>query len=289
MALDQFKPILWSRRFIVNVDEALVFKQVVDTSYEGEIRYGTSLKINEIGDITVSDYGSSDITYQELDDAQKMLVIDQKKYFAFQVDDADAVQMNVSVMNGAMQKSAFAVQKVIDSFIAGKYTEAGITNASNLGSKTTGLNLYAKMMPDLVTYMHRYLDEASAPEAGRWCVAPPWFMQLLKYSLIVTGATMLKSFDDPNAIQRYPGMPGMGFTWYQSNNVAIDTTNTEYAIMFGTRDAIAYAGQIEGNIEGRRLEKRFADGMRGLYVYGSKVVRPDHLGVIYANFTALTT
>ena len=287
MALDQFKPTLWSRRFIVNTDRALVYRNVVNTNYEGEIAYGNVLKINEIGDITVSDYSAaSGVSWQDVDDAQKTLVIDQKKYFAFAIDDVDKVQMNVSAMDGAMQKSAFAVAKEIDEFIAGLYTEAGITDTTNLGSVASGLNLYAKDMPSVVTFMHRKLDEADAPKDGRWCVAPPWFMQLLKYAMIVNGTALVKGFDAPGAVTQYPGIPGMGFTWYESNNVQIATT--EYAIMFGTMDALTYAGQLS-KIEAVRREDYFSDGMRGLYVYGAKAVRPDHLGVCYANYTALTT
>ena len=289
MALDQFKPTLWSRRFIVNTDKALVFRNVVNTNYQGEVAFGNILKINEIGDVTVSDYvAATGVSWQDVDDAQKTLIIDQKKYFAFAVDDVDAVQMNVNIMDGVMQKAAFAVADTIDQYIAALYSQAGVTNATNLGSAATGLNLYAKNMPDLITYMHRYLDEANAPK-DRWCVAPPWFMQLLKYAMIVNGASLLKGIDAPNSVNQYPaGLPGMGFNWFESNNVQVDSTNTEYAVMFGSYDALTYAGQLE-KIEAVRRESYFADGMKGLYVYGAKAVRPDHLGVVYANFTALTT
>jgi hypothetical protein len=285
MALELFKPTLWSRRFIVNTDKALVFKQVVDTSYEGEIQAGQVLKINEIGDIDISSYSATGgVTWQDVDDAQRELVIDQKKSFAFAIDDVDQAQMNVRVMDGAMQKAAFAMADTIDQHLADKYTEAGITNASNLGSASAGLNLYANDMPDLITYMHRYLKENNA--MGRpWCVAPPWFMQLLRYAQITNGTN---TFDTPNSPALEGMASGMGFDFYESNNVAVDSTNSEYAIMFGTSDAIAYAGQVD-RIEAIRREDYFADGVRGLYIYGSKVVRPDHLGVVYANFTGLTS
>lgn len=283
MALDLFKPTLWSRRFIVNTDKALVFKQVVDTTYNGEIQAGQVLKINEIGDIDISNYTSTGLNWQDVDDAQRELVIDQKKYFAFNIDDADAAQMNVSVMDGAMQKAAFAMSDTIDQHIAGKYGEAGITNATNLGSAATGLDLYASDMPDLITYMHRYLKENSA--MGRpWCVAPPWFMQLLRYAQITT--TGNTTFDTPNSPALEGSGSGMGFDFYESNNVSND--GTDFRIMFGTRDAIAYAGQVE-KIEAIRREDYFRDGIKGLYIYGSKVVRPDHLGVIYAQFSGLTS
>ena len=159
------------------------------------------------------------------------------------------------------------------------------TQPTNLGSSTTGLNLYANMMPDLVTYMLRYLAEANAHDQP-WCVAPPWFMQLIGYGMITYGT---KQFDAPgsvNAPRPVEAFPFMGINFYQSNNVSND--GTDYRIMFGTSDAIGFAMQLE-EIEAVRLENYFSDGIKGLNVYGSKVIRPDHLGVIYAQFSGLTT
>jgi hypothetical protein len=283
MSFENFKPTLWSTRYINNTDKRLVFSQVVDTSWD--IVGGKAMKINEIGDVSVTDYTSTGVTFQDIPDAQKEFPIDQKKKFAFQIKDVDKAQMNVGLMDGSMKKAAFSMGDTIDSYIAGKYLEAGITNATNLGSATTGLNLYANMMPDLITYMQRYLKEANAHERP-WCVAPPWFMQLIGYGMYTYGA---KQFDTPGAVNDAPlsgAFPFMGFDFYESNNVSND--GTDYRIMFGTRDAIGFKMQLE-EIEAVRLENYFSDGIKGLSMYGSKVIRPDHLGVVHAQFSGLTT
>ncbi len=284
MSFELFKPTLWSQRYINNTDKRLVFKNVVDTDWV--IEGAKAMKINEIGDITVSNYTSTGVVFQDVPDAQKVFDVDQKKDFAFQIKDVDKAQMNVSVMNGAMKKAAFAMSDTIDQFISAKYTDAGIKNATNLGSAAAGLNLYANLMPDLITYMLRYLSEADAHERP-WCVAPPWFMQLIGYGIYTYGS---KQFDSPGSLDKqFTGaFPFMGFDFYESNNVTVDATNNEYAIMFGTRDAIGFAMQLE-EIEAVRLENYFSDGIKGLNIYGAKVIRPDHLGVVYANFTDLTS
>lgn len=285
MSFELFKPTLWSTRYINNTDKRLVFKNVVDTNWT--IEGARAMKVNEIGDITVSDYTSTGVTYQDIPDAQKVFDVDQKKKFAFQIKDVDKAQMNVSVMDGAMKRAAHSMGDTIDQYIAALYSQAGITNATNLGSAATGLNLYANMMPDLITYMLRYLAEANAHDQP-WCVAPPWFMQLIGYGLYTYGS---KQFDAPGTVttaRQTEAFNFMGIDFWQSNNVKIDTTNTEYAIMFGTSDAIGFAMQLE-EIEAVRLENYFSDGIKGLNIYGAKVIRPDHLGVVYANFTGLTT
>jgi hypothetical protein len=281
MSLENFKRTLWSDRYIVNTDKAMVFKNVVDTDWT--IQGGKAIKINEIGDISVSAYSdTAGVSFENVPDAGKTMDIDQFYSFAFKVNDVDKAQMNANVMDGAMQKAAFAMANTMDQYIAALYDEAGITNATNLGSSSTGLNLYANDMPDLITYMTRYLKEANA--IGRpWCVAPPWFMQLLRYAMI-TNAT--NTFDTPNSEALNGAVPGMGFDFYESNNVSND--GTDYRIMFGTSDAIGFTTQLE-EVEAVRLENYFSDGVKGLSIYGGKVIRPDHLGVVYAQFSGLTS
>lgn len=293
MALEAFRPTLWSRNLIVDIDKSLVFRNVVNTDYQGEITgAGQIVKINEIGDITVNSYTEdTDITIQTLTGAQKEMVIDQKKYFAFNVDDVLAAQSNANIMQSAMQKAGFAMADEIDQHIAGKYTEAGVTT-SNLGTSGTDLDIYAvgdgvDQLVAVITNMHLALDNSNAPSMGRWCVMPAWMHAYLKFAGITdsTNRDGLKREDTGAYGNGYIGNL-LGFDFYASNNVSND--GTTYRVMFGTRDAISYAGQVV-RMESGRVEKQFGDYVKGLYVYGSKVVRPDHLGVAYLAAAGLST
>ena len=293
--LQHFRPTIWSRNFIVNLDKAFVFRNIVNTNYEGEITgYGNIVKINEIGDITVNDYTEdSNITYQTLTDAQKELVIDQKKYFAFEIDDVAVAQANVSVMQSAMQKAAHSVGDVIDQFIAELWKEHGLTT-SNFGDSSTGTTLYAistsaMSILQLITKMHQFLDEANAPALGRWAVLTPAMHAYLKYAGITDNLTGNLKRDDGTPVG--PGFIGslLGFDFFSSNNVDKDTSTPPVKrVMFGVPDAISFAGQVT-KIEPVRRDARFADAVRGLYVYGAKVVRPDYLGVAFVEPSGLST
>lgn len=292
--LVQFRPTIWSRQLIVDIDKALVFRNVVNTRYEGEITaYGNTVKINEIGDVAVNDYTEgSDMTVQSLDGAQKELLIDKKKYFYFSVDDVLAAQANVSVMQAAMQKAAHAVADTIDQAIADLYSYAGITSTA-LGDTSTGIDMYAAGEATdgllyIINYMHQALDEKNAPTQGRWAVIPPWMHLYLKYAGLIDNVSgAIKNMSGGNYGNGYIGNL-LGIDWYASNNVSNDGTPTDYYIMFGTPDAISFAGQVV-KMESDRMEKQFGDYVRGLYVYGMKVVRPDHLGTAYLAAGGLTT
>jgi hypothetical protein len=286
MALEGFRPTIWSKNFITNIEKALVYKNVVNTDYEGDIAGGAkSVKINELGAITIRDYTEdTDMQVQQLTDAQKELVIDQKKYFAFNIDDVLKAQSSVTLMERAMQMAAFNMADVIDSYIAGLYLGAGIAS-ENLGTNGTDLDIYATgdghdQTISVFTNATRYMDEANVPTAERWVVIPPWFHQYLKQAQIVDNAEGGIKGGDTTAFGN--GFIGntLGFNIYASNNVSAGAANINSRVMFGSRDAISFAGQIT-KIKTSEIEKQFGQMVSGLYVYGAKVVRPDHLLTAY--------
>ena len=281
MPLENFIPTIWSAKLFVRLRKSLVFGSVVNTDYEGEItRFGDSVKINEIGPVSVSDYTKlATLTYGTLESAQKILYIDQAKYFAFKIDDIDMAQTKPKLMDGAMSEAAYAIGDTIDQSIAGLYAGAGISNTTYLGAAGSTVSVSSGNVIETISYMKRELDEGNVPSEGRWCVVPPWFMQkmVLAETAGISAIAVPKIRDDGVMMNGFVGRT-YGIDFFMSNNVSV--SSTEYRIMAGNRTAISYAGQI-AKIEAVRLETTFADAARGLYVYGRKVVRSDSLLTSY--------
>lgn len=290
-ALQEFRPELWAPNLIVDTDKALVFGNVANRNYEGEISgYGSVIKVNEIGDVSEGAYTEgSDISVPELTGAQKEMTIDQKRYSAFKVDDVLSAQARGNIREAGTQKMGYSMADTVDQFIAALYTEAGVTD-SDLGSSGSSETVYATgatlPLVEMITNWHRYLDESDAPSMGRWAVIPPWFHQYLKYAQIVDDSTNGMKTPDSQAVGNGFIGSGLGFTWYASNNVS--NNGTQYRVMFGTEDAISFAMQVM-KMEAFRMELQFADLVRVLWVYGAKVIRPDHLGTAYLEAGGLTT
>ena len=279
MALSNFIPTVWSARLSAALDRAQVFTQagVVNRDYEGEIRaFGDSVRIGSIGDPTVASYTrNGTISVGDLDDASQLLAIDQAKYFAFKVDDLDKAQMNVQVMDRAVQRAGRKLTNTADTLAAGKYAEAGSAVASS-GSPKTDLGTAGKAYEHLVA-LGVELDEADVPSDGRWVIVPSWYHgKLLLDDRFVKAGTA-----QSDAVLRN-GVVGeaAGFRVLKSNNVSND--GTTYRIMAGTDMAISFAEQIL-TIEAYRPQDSFSDAVKGLYVYGLKVVRPECLATLYAN------
>lgn len=277
MGLENFIPQIWSAKLLVRLRKALVFASVVNNEYEGEITgYGDTVKINEIGSITVSDYTKyGALTWQALTSAQKVLLIDQAKSFSFAIDDIDTAQMNPKIMNAAMDEAAYAIRDEIDKYIAGLWEGAGVINATNLGSPSSAKSVSSGNVIEVLSYAARYLDESNVPTADRWIVIPPWLHQkLLLAEVGGISATAVPKVGPDTIINGYVG-EALGFkNILVSNNVDYDSTT--YHVMAGVRSAISYAGQV-AKIKPVEREDYFDQGVKGLYLYGAKVVRPEAL------------
>lgn len=287
MAVNNFIPVIWSARLLENLRKSLVFGGLVNRDYEGEIaNSGDTVKIGGIGAITLGDYtkNSTTVSWQQLADASQTLLIDKAKYFAFKVDDVDKVQVNVGLMDAAMQEAGYTVADVLDQFVAGMHAQAASANkvgADGGSAKTVGFASSGEVDPyKQLVDCGVVLDEANVPKVGRWIVLPPWYDGMLRkgnnYVANAAGVT------GQVIVNGYLGQVA-GFDVYTSNNVTTDGQATPtYRVMFGTRAAITLAVQKQPTMESFRLQDSFADGVRGLLLYGGKVVRPAALGVLYA-------
>lgn len=280
MSISTFIPTIWEARLLAHLDRALVYGNLVNRDYEGDIRQqGDTVKINQIADITVRDYKKgTDITVDDVDGTPTTLTISQDKYFAFKVEDVDAAQANVNLVDAAMARASYAMRDVVDQYIASFYASAGVT--TGLGDDTTPLSITSatKAYESLVD-LKGALDDANVPADGRFVVVPSQFYgYMLKDSRFVAAGTQKTDMVLTNG---YIGQAA-GFQIYQSNNVP-NTKGAQYKILAGTRAAISFAQQITST-EALRMEKAFSDMVRGQLVYGAAVVQPKALACMTANF-----
>lgn len=282
MALDKFIKTLWAARLQANLHKSLVYGQagVINRDYEGQARLGQTVKVGSIGPITVSDYtkNTDHATPETLTDAERALVIDQAKMFNFQVDDIDAVQGNPGAMDEAMREAAYALADVVDKFIASKYVDAAAGNA--VGSTASPVALTAANAYSTLVKLRTALNKSNVPSQGRWAVLPPEWVELLLNDSKFAGAT-----DQENRIAN--GFVGRvaGFDVAESNNCPqlSGADAGKFKVLAGSPLAITFADQIE-TIEAYRPERRFADAVKGLSVYGAKVTRPEALAVATVTF-----
>jgi hypothetical protein len=282
MSLANFIPQVWSGSMLRYLDKVHVFGQsdVVNRDYEGEISaYGDTVKINQVGPITLGSYTKdTDISAaQTLIASQTNLVIDTAKYFNFEVDDVDKAQDNPKVMETAMERAAYAVSDESDLAIATAMAAAA-GNSVTVATLGTVANAYIA-----ITQAGQKLSENNVPRnANRWLVVPPWFTAILLQDT-TRFATGYSDKGEEYLATGYVGRAA-GFNIYESNNLSAtngSAQNSVCTMLAGVNWACTFAEQIV-EVEAYRPQLRFADAVKGLHVYGVKVVLPNALCTLAA-------
>ncbi|MCD7769622.1 MAG: P22 coat protein - protein 5 domain protein, partial [Oscillospiraceae bacterium] len=223
-----------------------------------------TVHINQIGDITIGDYAGTLGDPEELAGTEQTLVIDQAKYFNFMIDDVDNAQTNPKLMGPAMERASYAMNDAVDQYLASLMV-AGADTGNVLTADSLTADTAYEYLVDLATA----LTAANVPMLGRWAVVDPAFLgYLLKDDRFVGNGTEF------NQAVLQNGQVGIaaGFTIYISNNGGAH-------VIAGTNAAGTYAEQLV-EMEALRSQTAFADVVRGLHVYGAKVLQPKALAVL---------
>ena len=285
MALTTFIPELWNARLLNALDKAHVFAGLINRDYEGEIKkQGDTVHINTIGEVTIGTY-TKDTDFasgpQALTATDSTLIINQAKYFNFAVDDIDTAQAAGDIMDKAMQRAAYGLADAADKYLADQLA-AAITTANGNQVGTTAVALTKENVYENIVKMKTILDKANVPTTGRWLVVPPEMVALILQDdrFVKTGGTKAEDTLANGWVAR-----AVGFDIYESNNC--NSTNasstTTYTVTAGDEGACTYAEQIS-DTEAYRPEKRFADAVKGLHLYGAKVVDPKRLAGLKCTF-----
>lgn len=266
MGLNAFAPAMWASQVFVRLRKSLVFGGVANREYEGQLRFGDRINIDEVSAVTVNDYTRyTDISWQEPDAAEKILHIDQASYAAIEIDDIDRVQAQADVVGALSSEMAYALADTVDQHLAGLYTQAG--------DSVSALTVTAGNVLANVADFQQQLDENNVPGQDRFLIIPPWYHSyLLQAATGIVGHTGVpKVFDNGMITNGFVGRL-FGMDILVSNNV--DNNGSVWNVVALNRMALYHVMQIE-RMEMVRRPDRFADGMRSLLVYGSKVIRPQ--------------
>jgi hypothetical protein len=277
-----FIPTVWAARLLSALETSLIYGQanICNRDYEGQIREaGNTVKIASVGDVALGDYTKdTDIPDPvSLTDAAQTLTIDQQKYFNFYVDSVDRAQQNVNVLEEAMRRSAWKLRDQADTYLAG-IMDTGVAEGNKIGSLGTPIVPTKDDAYEHLVDLGVMLDEADVPIEGRFVVVPAWFHGLLlKDDRFIRPGTIVGE----RRLMNGEVGEAAGFTIVKSNNVP-NTGGEKYRIIAGHSMATTYVEQVL-DISTYQPEKRFGDAVKGLHVYGAKVVRPTALACLIAD------
>lgn len=286
MAVDTFIPEVWASQLLIALQARYVFAQggVINRDYEGDIAaYGDTVHIGSLTAPTVATYtkNSTSISPATLTTTDQTLLIDQSKYFAFEIDDVDKRQVRND--GDLMAKAAFlAAQELVkttDAFLSGLMT-------TNAGAVLTAQDVAtADAAYLLVRNLRVKLDKANVPTDGRFLIVSPEF-----YALILGDPRFIDASKYGTNAPIMNGEVGriVGFSVIVSNTLPAGTAGTSPEVsnfvVAGHSMATTFADQIN-SIEAYRPQDSFSDALKGLHLYGAKVVRPEALAVCDVDVT----
>ncbi len=269
MAVSNFIQSIWSKKILDDLEVECKLVQNCLTTYEGDCKYAASVKILGVGEPTISDYTGGPITIEEMDDKGQLLEINQAKSFAFYVHDVNKAQSVPGLMEEYQKKAVHGLAVARDSYVATIMKElvtADDATKTAVTATACSENAIKQAIDDAIVK----LREDNFNEKGVIEITPAAY-NAFKNCLITL------STDNTEFIKR--GVVGQydGFDVVLSNNLAKDASHA-YCVIRGTK-AVAFAGQIN-EVEALRAPDRFADIIRGLDTFGSKVIDAKRIQII---------
>lgn len=274
-----FIPEVWSQKLNQMLEKNCVMLQCVNRNWEGDIKnQGDTVKIITPATVSVSTLTSDSITYSSLTPTSKDLVIDQRKFFAFKIDDVANVQSNMDIMEAHLGNAQKAIEEVQDSYLLG--LQADVPTANIVGSEESPISLSKTTIYENFVKLALALKNSNAVHAGvrPWVVINPTIESyLLQSTEFISAHKVADETLREGSIGRIAGMDVLVST----NLTAVDS---KYYVLAGTNEAITFASQLS-KIESLRDKDSFSDLVRGLYLYGAKTVQPNALAKMVVSTT----
>jgi N4-gp56 family major capsid protein len=290
MAIDNFIPEVWSARLLRHLDRTLVYAQpeICNREWEGEIsEAGDTVHIQKIGDPEIKDYerGVDMDPPEEPDGTTTALIVDQEKYFNVSIDDVNKAQAKPALLDRFGERAGVGMSQVIDAFTGAKMVAGATVN--HLGTDVIPVVIKADGSGDLTPYelateIERLLDEAEAPDGNRWIVVNPQLVKEIRNDPnFIKASEIGAEFVRNGNIGEMSGLEILKTTGVPTSPGSGGGPVPNFKILAGSGNyATTFATQVVEN-EAYRPQLRFADAVKGLNVYGAKVLEPETLAVAH--------
>lgn len=263
MSVASFKPTLWEGSLLHNFHSVSTADAVCTRPTEIK---GNKVTFNRIGAGTIKDYEGA-VEWDDINTTPIEMTFDEKKYFAFALDDCDKVQLKGDVMAATTQEHAALLAETYDkdfysTLAAGAQAKNKIGSASSK-KKVTHANIY-----DYIVDLGTLLSQSKVPKTERYVTVDAAILGLLSKDKRFTSNPQVLV----NGVVNGQVINGM--------QVVCTEEKPEGIVIAHHKSAIGAAKQLD-EMEAMRLQGTFADGIRGLCMYGSKVLRAEAIATLY--------
>jgi uncharacterized membrane protein len=260
---DNFIPEIWDAAVYRTLEDNLIAKKIC-RNYSNKVKQaGDTIHFNGLEEPTVTAYAGS-VSYENLNSGRVSLLVDQQNYYAFDVTDVESTMANVDLKGSQSERAAYQLAKTCDSYIMQMYSQSANTTITDSTCDT------ATILSD-IGLMKQTLAENNVSENDMWLVINPWVQLKLELAGI--------KFNINEGINGKGGMMWskvLGFDTFVTNQVYNSVSTPVSHIMAGSYNAIVFAEALQKS-ESLRSETAFTTRVRGLHIFGAKVIKPKEL------------
>lgn len=288
MAISNFIPEMWAARLQRHLDHTLVFAQetVCNREWEGEIsEAGDTVHIQKVGDPEIKDYepGKDMDSPEEPDGTTQALTVDAFKYFNVMIDDVNKAQVNVNLLDAFAKRAGIKMSKRIDEFVAAKMVAASTVN--KIGTDAVPVVIKADGSGDMTPYeffveLEGLLADNDAPDENHWAAVNPSLMrQIRKDDAFIKASEMGAEMVRNGRIGQISNIELVQTTAVPTSPGSGGEAVPNYKILAGAGNyATTFANQVT-ELKAFEPEARFGDAVKGLEVFGAKVLEPETLSI----------
>lgn len=269
MSVANYKPTLWEDSIIENFAENTFVGVLTTPPVE---KKGEKVVFNRITPGAWKDYISgAKIEWSEVSTTKVELTFPKQKYFAFMIDDCDAVQVAGDVLNAVTKEQSSVLGEQIDSEIVAYIVET--TPVENtIGSVATQELVNKSNAYDLLVDLNTKANKLKVPVTERYFIICPDFLALLaKDSRFTLQYTILA-----NGIVEGATING--------TTLLVKADNPTDVVVLTHKSATGYGMQLSGEPEAIRLIDYLADGVRGIVKYGYIQLRAESSCVAFIKY-----
>lgn len=298
-SLGYYVPELYAAELLVEFYESTVLAAIANTIYEGEIKgQGDTVIVRALPSMQIRKYVKGmNLQYDYMQPSEVKLLIDQGLYYGVQLPKIDVVQSDIAFVSKwaahASQELKIEVDRdCLSRLPAGAHaknagdTAGRISGSINLGKAGAAIalsnaNILGKILEAVQCLAEQNIDISNPGKI--WAVIPAWVATRIQTSKLSDASV---SGDGVSMLRN--GRLGVvgNATLYQSNNILPDAAGG-YHIVVGHKDCYTFASQLTEN-ETLKNQNDFGDLMRGLQVYGDKVMKSEGIVDLYVTPAAMT-
>lgn len=266
-----FQQTIWSKSILRSLEKITSLRNHCNFQYEKESKNAKEVKILSVNRPTIRTYvPGTALVRESAADSSQILKLDQYRYFNFEVEDIVKAQSVPGLMEALTDEAGKGLALEGDKYVAA-VVAAGVGDGTIAASATeialTTSNAVASV------------EEGFAVLYGNDCKVSDTFYLEVAPTVFVTYRQQLTELSTNNPEILKKGAVGRINNAYVCIENCLPETDTAHLNILRTDKAIAFAEQIE-KLEKYRPEDAFTDAVKGLYVFGAKVVRPAEIYVI---------